>query len=96
MVDLRSLVPLDRAGLVREARSAPYLLVVDDDYQQYGMSGEVLATIAEELRRAAPAMSRHAVSVPIPAAAVLEAEVVPSVPSIAQAARDLVKGRAGA
>jgi len=96
VVDLRSLVPLDRAGLVREARNAPYLLVVDDDYQQYGMSGEVLATIAEELRRAAPAMSRHAVSVPIPAAAVLEAEVVPSVPSIAQAARDLVKRRAGA
>jgi pyruvate dehydrogenase E1 component beta subunit len=96
VVDLRSLVPLDRAGLVREARSAPYLLVVDDDYQQYGMSGEVLATIAEELRYKAPAMSRHAVNVPIPAAAVLEAEVVPSVPSIAQAARDLVEGRADA
>ncbi len=96
VVDLRSLVPLDRDGLVREARSAPHLLVVDDDYQQYGMCGEVLATIAEGLPRAAPAMSRHAVTVPIPAAAVLEAEVVPSVPSIARAARDLVKRRAGA
>ncbi len=91
VVDLRSLVPLDRAGLVREAEAAPCLLVVDDDYQPYGMSGEVMATIAEELTRRAPAMGRHAVSVPIPAAAVLEAEVVPSVPSIAQAARDLVK-----
>jgi acetoin:2,6-dichlorophenolindophenol oxidoreductase subunit beta len=91
VVDLRTLVPLDRAGLVREASSAPCLLVVDDDYHQYGMSGEVMATIAEELTRRAPAMGRHAVSVPVPAAAVLEAEVVPSAPSIARAARDLVK-----
>ncbi len=36
-------------------------------------------------------MGRHAVDVPIPAAAVLEAEIVPSVPSIEQAARALVK-----
>jgi len=91
VVDLRTLVPLDRDGLVREARGAPFLLVVDDDYQPYGMRGEVMATIAEELGRQAPIMGRHAVDVPIPAAAVLEAEIVPSVPSIEQAARALVK-----
>ncbi len=92
VVDLRTLVPLDREGLVREARAAPFLLVADDDYEAYGMSGEVMATIAEELGRQAPVMARHAVDVPIPAAATLEAEVVPSARSIAQAARALVKG----
>lgn len=91
VVDLRTLVPLDREGLARAARDAPFLLVVDDDYQHYGMSGEVIATIAEELGRAGPIMGRHAVDVPIPAAAVLEAEVVPSVSSIGQAASALVK-----
>jgi pyruvate/2-oxoglutarate/acetoin dehydrogenase E1 component len=90
VVDLRSLVPLDRPGLVSAARNAPCLLVVDDDYEPYGMSGEVIATIAEELAREAPAMGRHAVRTPIPASAVLEAEVVPSAASIARAARDLV------
>ena len=91
VIDVRSLVPLDRAGLVSAAATAPSLLVVDDDYEQYGMSGEVMATIAEELHHAAPAMGRHGVSVPIPASAVLEAEVVPSARSIAHAARNLVK-----
>lgn len=91
VVDLRTLMPLDRDGLARTARGAPFLLVVDDDYQAYGMSGEVIASIAEHLGRAAPVMSRHAVDVPIPAAAVLEAEVVPSVSSIKRAARGLVK-----
>lgn len=92
VIDLRTLVPLDRDGLAQEAQAAPFLLVADDDYQAYGMSGEVMATIAEELGRRAPVMARHAVTVPIPAAAVLEAEVVPSARSIAQAARALVKG----
>jgi acetoin:2,6-dichlorophenolindophenol oxidoreductase subunit beta len=92
VLDLRTLVPLDRDGLAREAREAPCLLVVDDDYQSYGMTGEVMATIAERLSRAAPVMGRHAVDVPIPAAAVLETEVVPSVTSIGQAVRALVKG----
>jgi len=92
VIDLRTLVPLDRSGLAREAQTAPFLLVADDDYRAYGMSGEVIATIAEELGRRAPLMARHAVEVPIPAAAVLEDEVVPSARSIAQTARSLVKG----
>ncbi len=92
VVDVRTLVPLDRDGLAREAQAAPFLLAADDDYQAYGMSGEVLATIAEELGHRAPVMARHAVDVPIPAAAILEAEVVPSARSIAQASRGLVKG----
>jgi pyruvate dehydrogenase E1 component beta subunit len=92
VVDLRTLVPLDRDGLAREAAVAPFLLAADDDYLAYGMSGEIVATIAEQLGRQAPVMARHAVDVPIPAAAVLEAEVVPSARSIAWAGRALVKG----
>jgi acetoin:2,6-dichlorophenolindophenol oxidoreductase subunit beta len=91
VIDLRSLVPLDRAGLLEAAMSAPCLLVVDDDYKSYGMTGEVMAIIAEELAGEAPAMGRHAVDVPVPASAVLEAEVVPSARSIARAAADLIR-----
>jgi pyruvate dehydrogenase E1 component beta subunit len=89
VIDLRTLVPLDKEGLVREARSAPHLLVIDDDYADYGMCAEVIATIAEGLGSDAPAMSRHAVAVPIPASAPLEAEVVPSARSIQQTVQDI-------
>jgi pyruvate/2-oxoglutarate/acetoin dehydrogenase E1 component len=95
VIDVRSLVPLDREGLATAATAAPCLLVVDDDYEQYGMCAEVMATITEQLHHTAPAMGRHAVRVPIPASAVLEADVVPSARSIAQAATNLVKRWAG-
>jgi acetoin:2,6-dichlorophenolindophenol oxidoreductase subunit beta len=89
VVDLRTLVPLDRAGLLREAAGAPRLLVIDDDYTQYGMTAEVLATVAEGLGAASPRLARHGVGVPIPASRALEEAVVPSAGSIAIAARAL-------
>jgi pyruvate/2-oxoglutarate/acetoin dehydrogenase E1 component len=89
VIDLRTLVPLDRDGLAREATAAPRLLVVDDDYSDYGMCGEVIASIAERLGREAPQMARHAVDVPIPANRALEQAIVPSPSSIAAAARKL-------
>jgi acetoin:2,6-dichlorophenolindophenol oxidoreductase subunit beta len=90
VIDLRTLVPLDREGLIREAASAPRLLVIDDDYTHYGMCAEVIATIAEGLRSDAPVMSRHAVAVPIPASAPLEAEIVPSARSIEKTVEDIL------
>jgi pyruvate dehydrogenase E1 component beta subunit len=92
VVDLRTLVPLDREGLAREAAAAGALLVVDDDYADYGMCGEVLATIAERLGRDAPRLGRHALDVPVPASKALEQAVVPGADSIAAAARRLVRG----
>jgi pyruvate dehydrogenase E1 component beta subunit len=94
VVDVRTLVPLDREGLVREATAAPTLLVVDDDYRDYGMSSEVIATLAEELGSAIPRVARYAVDVPIPASRGLEEEVIPSPASIAGAARKLARGAA--
>ena len=94
VVDVRTLVPLDREGLVREAAAADALLVVDDDYADYGMCGEVIATVAEALGRGAPRLARHALDVPIPANRALEEAVVPSAASIAAAARGLVSASA--
>jgi pyruvate/2-oxoglutarate/acetoin dehydrogenase E1 component len=90
VVDLRTLVPLDRDGLAREAAMAPALLVVDEDYADYGMSGEVLASVAERLGPRAPVMARHALDVPVPANAALERAVVPSASSVAAAVRRLL------
>jgi len=90
IVDLRTLVPLDREGLLREASRTSRMLIVDEDYRDFGFTGEVMAIIAESLGKDAPLMSRIAPSVPIPASLVLEEEVVPSAASIAAAARNLL------
>jgi pyruvate/2-oxoglutarate/acetoin dehydrogenase E1 component len=89
VIDLRTLVPLDRDGLARVAAEAPSLLVVDEDYRDYGMCGEVMATVAERLGRDAPRMARLAPDVPVPASKGLEEALLPSPASIAAAVRQL-------
>jgi acetoin:2,6-dichlorophenolindophenol oxidoreductase subunit beta len=91
VVDLRSLVPLDREGLIEAARGASAVLVVDEDYRGFGMCAEVMATIAEALGPAAPRMARHAPDVPVPANKALEELLLPGPASIADAARALAR-----
>jgi pyruvate dehydrogenase E1 component beta subunit len=47
VVDLRTLVPLDRDGIIASVAKTGRLVVVDEDYQSYGVSGEVIATVTE-------------------------------------------------
>lgn len=91
VIDLRTLVPVDRATLVESAARTGRLLVVDEDYLSFGMSGELIAVVCEELWERRPRVGRHAVpDVPIPASLPLEQAVIPSADSIADAARRLV------
>jgi pyruvate dehydrogenase E1 component beta subunit len=67
------------------------LLVVDEDYLSFGMSGELIAIVCEQLWERRPRVGRLAVpDVPIPASRPLEQAVVPSVQSIVAAAKRLV------
>jgi pyruvate/2-oxoglutarate/acetoin dehydrogenase E1 component len=92
VVDMRTLVPLDRETLVSSAARTGHLLVVDEDYLSYGMSGELVAIVCEELWEHRPRVARHALAdVPIPASRPLEAAVMPNPRSIADAARRLVQ-----
>ena len=90
VVDIRSLVPLDREGLATEARRAPCALVVDEDFAGFGTTGEVMASIAERIPGEV-CMTRHALDVPQPASKVLEEQVVPSARSIARQAERLLQ-----
>ena len=89
VVDIRSLVPLDRDGLAEEALKAPRALVVDEDFTGFGTAAEVMASIAERIPGGVR-MARHALDVPQPASKVLEERVVPSAGSIARQAARLV------
>jgi pyruvate dehydrogenase E1 component beta subunit len=47
VLDLRSVQPLDRAAVCEAVRRSGRLLVVDEDYRDFGLSGELAATVLE-------------------------------------------------
>ena len=93
VIDLRSLVPLDADTVLSSVARTGRLLVVDEDYQSFGLSGEIAARVAETdpgLLRAP--LRRVAVpDVPIPYARSLERAVLPTPERIEAAVRDLCK-----
>jgi pyruvate dehydrogenase E1 component beta subunit len=92
VLDLRSLVPLDREAILMSVAKTGRLVVVDEDYLSYGLSGEVVATITDvdpSLLRAK--VARVAVpDVPIPYAHSLEYAVLPRPERIEAAIRAVV------
>jgi pyruvate dehydrogenase E1 component beta subunit len=58
VLDLRTLVPLDREAIINSVKKTHRLLVVDEDYQSFGMSGEIIATVAENALDYLHAVSR--------------------------------------
>jgi pyruvate dehydrogenase E1 component beta subunit len=94
VLDLRSLVPLDREAIVESVRKTRRLVVVDEDYRSFGMSGEVIATVVEgafDYLDAPPARVAYP-DVPIPYSRPLEQFCLPNADTIAAAVRGLVTG----
>jgi pyruvate dehydrogenase E1 component beta subunit len=91
VVDLRTLVPLDIDTVVQSVSKTGRLLVVDEDYLSYGMSGEIIARIMEALGPGAVRqIKRHAMpDIPLPAAISLERAAVPNAESIARVIRTM-------
>jgi pyruvate dehydrogenase E1 component beta subunit len=92
VLDLRTLVPLDREAVVRSVKKTHRLLVVDEDYLSYGMSGEIAATVAEQAfdYLDAPVRRLAVPDVPIPYARPLEQFVLPDAPKIVAAVKELL------
>jgi pyruvate dehydrogenase E1 component beta subunit len=96
IVDLRTLVPLDVKTLVSSVAKTGRLLVVDEDYLSFGLSGEIAALIAERLDQIvlkAPIRRLAVPDVPIPFSRPLEHFVIPQVDSIVKAASQLMNVR---
>lgn len=91
VIDLRTLVPLDKAAVINSVKKTHKLLIVDEDYKSFGMSGEITCLVAEEaLDYLDVPPKRLAVpDVPIPYSNTLEDFVIPSPASIAAAVRGL-------
>lgn len=93
VVDLRTVAPLDVDTVCEVAAGSRTVLVVDEDYRAFGLSGELAAVLAEH--GIARPFARVATTGIIPYARHLEAEVLPSVDRIIAAARRLAAAPAG-
>ncbi len=96
VLDLRTLVPLDTQAILKSVRKTGRLLIADEDYLGFGLSGEIAALIAENLDSIvlkAPVMRLAVPNVPIPYSRPLEQFVIPQVHSIVQAAQALTVGK---
>lgn len=92
VVDLRSLVPLDRETILASVRRTHRLLVVHEAIKRGGYGGEIAAMVAEEAFDHLDAAPKRlaGVDTPIPYAQHLERGVVPQVEDIVAAAKALV------
>ncbi len=92
VIDLRTVVPLDAHTVGRSVAKTGRLLVVDEDYASFGLTGEVLTRTVEILGAGTiRAFARHALpDVPVPAARSLEQAVVPNAQSIGDAIRSVM------
>jgi pyruvate dehydrogenase E1 component beta subunit len=89
VLDLRTVSPLDRATLCEDVSRTGHLLVVDEDYQGFGLSGELAAVVMEEGIQAK--FERVCTQTTIPYARHLEDQVLPTVDRIRESALALLE-----
>jgi pyruvate dehydrogenase E1 component beta subunit len=92
VLDLRSLVPLDREAIVASVERTHRLLIVDEDYHSFGMSAEVATTAIEGAfdYLDAPPVRVTTPDIPIPYSRPLEQWALPSVGRIVEASSSLL------
>lgn len=89
VIDLRSLRPLDVDAIVSSVAKTGRLLVVDEDYRECGLSGELAALALEA--NLAPKFARVCVDDTLPYARHLESQALPNAARIRAAAAALAR-----
>ncbi len=91
VIDLVSLVPLDRETVINSVAKTGRLIVVDEDYNSYGVSGEIITTVCEHdisILKAAPKRVTYP-DVPIPFARNMEQFCLPNADKIVAAYKSM-------
>jgi pyruvate dehydrogenase E1 component beta subunit len=89
VLDLRTVAPLDREGVCEAVSQSGRLLVVDEDYRDFGLSGELAAIVLEA---GIPVRYRRVCTEgTIPYARTAEDQVLPNTERIVDAARRLME-----
>jgi pyruvate/2-oxoglutarate/acetoin dehydrogenase E1 component len=93
VIDLRTLLPLDRETILASVKRTNRLLIVHEDTRTGGIAGEIAATVCESAFQDldAPIARVTGLDTPVPYAPTLEAAFLPSMERVAAAARELAK-----
>ena len=88
VIDLRTVAPLDKGTVCEAVARTGRLLVVDEDYEGFGLSGEVAATVLEA--GVSCRYARVCTQTTIPYARPLETECLPNRERICAGVRRLM------
>jgi pyruvate/2-oxoglutarate/acetoin dehydrogenase E1 component len=93
VIDLRTLLPLDRETILASIRKTNKLLIVHEDTRTGGIAGEIAAIVCEgafeDLDR--PIMGVTALDTPVPLSPPLEERFLPNAKKVVTAARILAQ-----
>ncbi|MGA9885795.1 MAG: alpha-ketoacid dehydrogenase subunit beta [Candidatus Acidiferrales bacterium] len=93
VIDLRTLLPLDRDAIVNSVKKTSKLLIVHEDTRTGGIAGEIAAIVCEDAfgHLDGPIARVTALDTPVPYSPPLEEYFLPSVEKVAAAARELAQ-----
>ena len=89
VLDLRTIVPLDIEGIKKSVEKTGKLLVVDEDYKQFGLTGEIAASLLEMGTKFD--FARVATEGTIPFSRELEDNALPNIEKIIKSCKKMVK-----
>ena len=94
VIDPRTIVPLDEETILASVRKTSRAIVIDEGHQNFGVTAEIAARIAEKCfyHLDAPVQRMGAMDVPVPFSPALEDLTVPTPESVAARARACVRG----
>lgn len=92
VVDPRTLVPLDRKTLGESARKTGHVVIVDEGYPRFSVTGELASVVYEEAfdYLDAPIVRIGAADCPVPFSPALEFPSIPSAEEIVRAVRGML------
>src|SRR5713101_7709194 len=93
IVDLRSILPWDKAAVLESVRKTSKALILHEDTRTGGFGGEIAATIAEEAFEDLDAPIRRiaAPDTPVPFSPVLEKAFIPQVDDVVRGLKELIQ-----
>ena len=93
VIDLRTLLPLDREAILTSLKKTNKLLVVHEDTRTGGIAGEIAALVCEDAFEEldGPILRVTALDTPVPYSPPLEERFLPNTEKIVAAARELAK-----
>lgn len=93
VIDLRTLVPLDKETVINSVKKTGRILVVDEDYKSYGMSGEIITSVTEHMEDKFKSLPKRLTypDIPIPYSRALEKFALPDKEKIINIVKNMFK-----